>query len=77
MKKIRGTFEAIPKPLPKELTIRKIGLKENWFQLLAKNDRAEILFLWSSTELEEVYKRAKEIFGIKKDEWKIKKDNGS
>ncbi len=77
LKKVRGTFKAIPKPLPKTLAIREIELKETWFQMVAKNSKNEILFLWSSTELEKVYKRAKEIFGIKKDEWKIKKENGS
>ena len=73
LKKVRGTFEAIPKPFPKELIIRKVELEENWFQIVAKNDKDEILSLWSSTELVKVYKRAKEIFGIEKDEWKIKK----
>ena len=77
LQKVRGTFKAIPKPLPKYLTIQELKLKEDWFQMVAKNDKDEILFLWSSTELEKVYKRAMEIFGIEKDEWKIKKENGS
>jgi len=72
LKKVKGTFEAILKPLPRVLTIRQIELKEIWFQMVAKNDKNEILFLWSSTELEKVYKRANEIFGIEQDEWKMK-----
>ena len=72
LQKVRGTFKAIPKLLPKYLIIQELKLKEDWFQMVAKNDKNEILFLWSSTELEKVYKRAMEIFGIEKDEWKIK-----
>ena len=77
LKKVRGTFKTIPKPLPNRLTIQRIELEENWFQMVAKNDKGETLFLWSSTELTKVYKRAKKVFGIEKHEWKIKKENGS
>jgi hypothetical protein len=77
LKKVKGTFKAIPKPLPKELIIRKIKLEKSWFQMVGKNDKGEILFLWSSTEMEKVYKMGKEIFGIEKDEWTIKEENGS
>ena len=45
--------------------------------MVAKNDKDEILFLWSSLELEKVFLRAKEIFGIEKTEWIVTKENGS
>ena len=68
-KKVQGTFKAIPKPLPKELIIRRVELTQTWFQLVAKNDKQEILFLWDSVELSKVYTRAKQIFGVEADEW--------
>jgi len=77
LQKIRGTFKAIAKPLPKYMTIRKLKLQREWYQMVAMNDKDEILFLWSSTELEKVHKRAKEIFGIDKHEWTVSKENGS
>ena len=42
-----------------------------WFQMVAKNEKGEILFIWNSEEIEMFYKRAEEIFGIEKNEWKI------
>ena len=78
LKKVKGTFKEIYKPLPKVLTIRRMELQGIWFQLVAKNTKDEILFLWSSTELEKVYERAKEIFGVNRDEWKkIKPQKGT
>lgn len=71
LKKVRGTFAEVHKPSPNEIIIRKIELEECWFQMVAKNEKEEILFLWSSTELDKVYKRAKEIFGIERQEWEI------
>ena len=71
LKKIRGTFKEIPKPLPKEIIIREMKVSGEWFQMVAKNESEEILFTWNSEELEKVFKRAKEIFGIDKEEWKL------
>jgi len=69
LKKVRGTFTEITKPLPKEIIIREMNISGNWFQLVAKNKKEEILFTWNSEKLEKVYQRAKEIFGIEKEEW--------
>ena len=46
-----------------------MNISGNWFQLVAKNKKEEILFTWNSEKLEKVYQRAKEIFGIEKEEW--------
>ena len=75
LEKIRGTFKEINKPSPSVIIIREINTKNSWFQIVAKNEKEEILFIWNSLELEEVYQRAKEIFGIEKEEWK--KENRS
>jgi hypothetical protein len=74
LEKVKGTAQAIPKPMPSKLTIQKMELRETWFQMVAKNRNDETLFLWSSTEIEKVYLRANEIFGIEKGEWKT--ENG-
>lgn len=71
LKKIRGTFAEVHKPSPKEIIIRKMNISGAWFQMVAKNEKQAILFTWNSEELEKVYERAKEIFGIEKNEWKI------
>lgn len=70
LKKVRGTFEEVFKPSPEELIIRKMNISGEWFQMLAMSDCQEVLFAWSHEELERVYKRATEIFGIDKSEWK-------
>jgi len=69
LKKVRGTFAEISKPLPKKIIIREMKINDTWFQMVAKNEKEEILFTWNSRELEKVYQRAKEIFGIEKEEW--------
>jgi hypothetical protein len=71
LKKVRGTFAETLKPLPKEIIIREMKVNGEWFQMVAKNENEEILFTWNSEELEKVFKRAKEIFGIEKEEWEI------
>ena len=76
LKKVRGTFEEVHKPSPKEILIRKMNIVGDWFQMVAINEKEEILFTWGSDEIEKVYKRANEIFGIEKHEWKTK-ENGS
>ena len=77
LKKVRGTFKEVSKPLPSKLIIRKMNIIGNWFQLIAKNDEEEILFVSNSEELAKIYKRAYEVFGINKDDWNIKIKNGS
>jgi len=71
LKKVRGTFDELFKPSPKEIIIRKMNISGEWFQMVAKNNKNEILFTWNSEEIEKVYERAKEIFGIEKGEWVI------
>ncbi len=73
LKKIKGGFTEIPKPLPKEIIIRQLERSDRWFQMVAKNTKDEILFIWNSQELEKVYNRATEIFGIEKEEWETTK----
>ena len=70
--KVRGTFDEVVKPSPEEIIIRKMNISGEWFQMVAKNEKDEILFTWNSDELEKVFKRANEVFGIDKDEWTIK-----
>lgn len=69
LKKVRGTFDEVFKPSPHEIMIRQMNYNGNWFQMVAKNENNDILFTWNSEGLEEVYKRANEIFGIEKEEW--------
>jgi len=72
LKKTRGTFKEVFKPSPNEVVIRNMNSKGNWFQLLAKNNRDEILFTWNSRDLEKIYKKADDIFGILESEWRSK-----
>lgn len=71
LKKVRGTFKAMPKPLPKCIIVREVKLGESWFELVAKNEKGEVLFVRHAVEREEIYQRAKELFGIEKHEWKM------
>ena len=69
LKKIRGSFEAVEKPAPKELVILKIELIEQWFSLVAYGKDKEMLFSWQAHNLKDTYQRAFDIFGIDKNEW--------
>ena len=69
-KKVRGTFEAIKKPVPKEIIIRKMNFLKNCYSLVATNDKKEVLFMRYEETIENCIKNAKRIFGIKEDEWK-------
>ena len=71
-KKVRGTFEAIPKPLPYEIIIQKMKINNEWFQMVARNKNKEILSIRDSERIENLYKSAERIFGIVKDDWEIK-----
>jgi hypothetical protein len=69
-RKIRGSFEQIPKPYPSRIVIEKIVLHDvAWFSMIARGEKNEILDVWNCDDLETAFKRAEEIFGIKESEW--------
>lgn len=70
LKKVRGTFEAIKKPNPKEIIVRKMNFSENCYSLVAINDKKEVLFMRYEETIDDCRKSAKRIFGIQEDEWK-------
>lgn len=69
LKKVRGTFDEIPKPLPKVIIIQEIKIENGWFQMVAKNEHKAVLFIWNADKLEEIFKKAEALFGIEKEEW--------
>lgn len=75
LKKVRGTFETIPKPLPEELEIRKVDLGDVWYELVGKNKKGQILSITRADDLDRVYEAAKSDFGVEENEWK--KENWS
>lgn len=69
-KKVRGTFEAIPKPRPSKLLIRKMHLGEIYYSLIALNEKNEVMDVRTSLDLENIYKKGRDIYGIEPSKWK-------
>lgn len=69
-RKIRATFEAIPKPRPTKLIIRKMNLDEEYYSLIALNDDGEILDVGNSENLNIIFDWSENVYGIPKSEWK-------
>lgn len=69
MKKVRGSVEAIPKPRPTKLIIRKMVLDEIYYSLLALNEQDEVLDVITSQKIEDIYERGGSVYGVERHEW--------
>jgi hypothetical protein len=70
MKKVRGTFKAIKKPRPKNLSIKRIDSGGGWYSLIALNNKNEILDIRNADDLKMLFKKANEIYGVEQEEWR-------
>lgn len=62
-------FEALPKPEPGFLSIRKINQNDSWIQLAVKDKTGILTDAWNGESIDQAKERASLIFGVSPSDW--------